>query len=156
MTLYARDDDGARNQWRLQRNLNRQRTRRPLRGHVPSPTWVIEGAITLSRFIPPAHITIDPVSHGDLPEHKQIVAVDGWSHSGGDVLISWQHNTGYFLENHLIVGGEGSNRVVLPDPYIIEYEGGFGGEWIRPEIQEEPEVPSLHLSLVVIVEAVPV
>lgn len=160
MADYARPGDVARGHRSLQEQMRRIKTRRPLRGHVPSPTWQMYGGVTLGTVFLPALITIDPVSEGDYPEHKQIVAVDGYSTGGGDVEISWQDNTGYFYEGHIILGGSGSNRVVLPEPYIIENWPGtgfdYGGQWIRPSVQAEPAFPVSEIALVAIVEVVPV
>lgn len=158
MADYARPGDHARNARSMAEQMRRQRTGRPRRGHVPSPTWVMEGQITMDRFFPPALITLDPVSEGDYPEYKRIVAVDGWL-SIGSCTINWRANDNYFYEGHAIEGG--TKRVVLdgqggrPEPYIIE-NGDFGGEFIAPEIAEEPPFDAFHLSCIIIVEVVPI
>ena len=88
---------------------------------------------------------------GDYPEYKQIVAVDGRT-AAGEVTVSWQHNTGYFHTGHTIVSG--NSRVVLPTPFIIENDVTLIGQFIRPEIEEEPAVPTSDLLCIAIVDGV--
>lgn len=136
----------------------RIRTSRPRRGGLPFITWAMEGLITLDRFFLPHPATIDPLQEGYLPEYKQILAIDGWLHAGGDVTISWQGNDDYFYLNHLIVaGGFGNaNRIWLDEPFIIENGETFGAESVRPEIQLEPEYPAANLACYALYEVIPV
>lgn len=154
MADYARKGDQARWMSSQSRQTRRLRTARPRRGHVAGPTFIAQGQITMDTFFPPKLVTIDPVSEGDYPEHKQIVAVDGWLSVGGPVMVSWSYNEGYFYEEHEISGG--SNRIVLPEPFLIENGDTFGGEWIRPVIAEEPAFDCFHIALTPIIETVPV
>lgn len=138
--------------------MRRVTTTRPKRAHVKTLSFVKGGQITLATFFVPAKVTIDPVEH-DHPEHKQVVAIDGWL-SSGEVTISWQHNTGYFYEDHVIAGG--TNLIVFdglggrPDPFLIESDDIYHGEFLRPEVQEEPALASFEIGLYVTIETVPV
>ncbi len=158
MADYARRD-ALRDQRRRAESNRRLRTRRPVRGHVPSPTWAMEGQVTYERFFLPILVTLDPREEGDYPEYKRIVGVDGWV-SNSAVAVSWAHNDGYLYENHAI-SVVGPNRVMFdglsgrPEPFVIAY-GEIGGEFIRPEILEEPAEPTFHLSCIAILETVPV
>ncbi len=164
MADYARRGDQAQWMANQARQTARMRTARPRRGAMPALSWAMEGPITLDRFFLPTMNTIDPLGDGVYPEHKQIVAVDGWLHSGGNVLISWQANDSYFYEEHLIVVGESGqgNRIWFdgqdgrPTPFIIENGDVFSGEFPRPEIQEEPAFPALHLACFALYETVPI
>lgn len=153
MAYFARND-AIRAERARREVMRRLTTNRPRRAHVPSPTWTMEGQITMERYFPPALVTIDPVSDDAYPEHKQVVAVDGWLSVAGPVTISWRHNTGYFYENHEIEGG--SNRVVLPEPFLIENGELYGGEFLQPEIIAVPAFACFHLSCIAIIETVPI
>lgn len=141
MAGYARRS-AIRSARAQQESIRRLRTRRPRNWHVASPGWS-EQNITLATVFTPHLVTVDPMGQGDYPQHKQIVAVDGWHNGGGDVHLAWEYNTGYFLDEHILLGGSGSNRVYLEEPFIIHPPnfGVFGGQFIRPEVIEEPEFP---------------
>lgn len=149
MADYARRGDQSRDSRRNAESVRRLRTRRPLRGHVPSPTWVVSGTITTDIYLPPALVAIDPHSGGDYPEHKQIIAFDAFLQSGL-VTLNWKSNDGYIYTGHNVESG--TNRLVLDEPFLIE-NGAFGGEWIQPEIDDA--TGAANLSCVFIVETVP-
>jgi hypothetical protein len=150
MADYARRGDSARTQSSHGRQLRRLRTKRPLAGHVPSPTWVMEGAIDGDRVFPPAPVLIDPGGDGVYPEFKQIIAFDGWL-STGEVGIDWFDNATQIGSTHTITAGGVDNRLVLADPWIVD---GVVNSWIRPVIAAVTGSP-LHLSCVYIIETVP-
>lgn len=142
----------ARQQQEAQRRL---RTRRPRNWHIASPGWIVYD-IDLSYVFIPHLVTVDPMGQGEYPQHKQIVAVDGYSTGGGDLNLAWQHNTGYFVDEHIIVGGSGSNRLYLDEPFVIHPPdfGVYGGQFIRPEVQSEPTVAIPAVGVYFIVETV--
>jgi hypothetical protein len=151
MADYARRGDSARTQSSHGRQLRRLRTKRPLAGHVPSPTWVMEGAIDGDRVFPPAPVLIDPGGAGVYPEYKQIIAFDGWL-STGEVGIDWRDNSSIInTVTHTITAGA-DNRLVLTDPWIID---GVVNSWIQPVIVAVTGSP-MHLSCVYIIETVPI
>lgn len=152
---------------RMQRNqLERMRlvwTSRPKDTNVPSLGWHCYGQVTLAWEFLPQPIGLD-AGENDEPEHKQIVAIDGYLKTEGvDVVVDWAHNTGTFYNGHVITAGEqgAANRTVFdglsgrPEPFIIQ-NGDRGGEWAKPVIAEEPELPAFLLACVVFVETVPV
>lgn len=154
---YIAQRDPVRAERARREAMRRIQSRRPLNAHVKTLSFVRGGQITLATFFVPAKVTMDPGGH-NLPEWKAIVAVDGWL-SIGEVTVSWQHNTGYFYEDHVISGG--SNPVVFdgvagrPHPYIIEVDDIFHGEFLRPEVQEEPEVDSFEIGLYITLDTIP-
>jgi hypothetical protein len=157
MAYFARSD-AVRAERSRREVMRRVTTTRPKRAHVKTLSFVKSGQITLATFFIPGKVTTDPVEH-DHPEHKQVVAIDGWL-SVGEVTISWQHNLGYFYEDHVISGG--SNPIVFdgregrPDPFLIERDEVFHGEFLRPEVQEEPAIESYEIGLYVTIETVPI
>ncbi len=132
--------------------LNSLRVQRPRNSHVMTINFEKEGPITFDRFFSPALVTVDPRTTGQVPEHKQVIAVAGWLNSG-EVVMSYQHNTGYFFENHVISGG--FNYEELEEPFVVQ-NGFFKGEYVRPELQEEPDIPSYNLVCMVIIECSPI
>lgn len=139
--------------------LRHLRVQRPKRNHIKTLSFEMEGQITLARFRGPALVTQDPFDVGEAPEFKQIIAVDGFLETG-EILISWQHNGGYFCENHAVSGPR--NRVLFdglsgrPEPFIIETEAVDLGEHIRWELTEEPAFPAYNFVGYVIFQTVPV
>lgn len=118
------------------------------RRKVPSPTFTMEGAVDLSRFFPPAHMTLDiEAVTEEYPEDKLIVGVDGWIQSG-EAHVRWAGQNGVFLAEHVIVPAV-SNRVILPEPYEIE-----GWDWILPTLITG--TAGEHLSCTFLVEHVPI
>lgn len=149
MADYARPGGQARWMRSQGEQIRRLRTRRPLRGHVPAPTWALLGEIP-EATMPPLFIPVDPFSEGDYPEYKRIVAVDGRLESGS-VTINWFWDGDWFYEGHVITPG-GDNRIELPTPYIID--GTDGGEWIGPDVVDSTS--GVTLSATIIVETVPI
>lgn len=167
MALYAQRRDSAGAIVNHARQLNHIRTSRPLRGSTPTPCFQWYGAVNLELAFLPVKVRIDPVGDGDLPEHKAIVAVDAFQFHDVDTVWNWQSSgtpgipaAGYFFEGHVISGGDG-NRVVFdgqggrPEPFIIE-NGDYEGQWIRPEIQEEPPFTVIGITLAFEVRSIPV
>ena len=158
MADHYRRGDQARSSRTQAERMRRVLTGRPRDTNVPSLGWHVYGAVTLEWVFIPQPVALDAGENGE-PEHKQVVAIDGWL-STSTVTLNWQHNTGYFYEGHTISGGSG-NRIVFdgqsgrPDPFIIE-NGDYGGEWLRPEVAEEPESPAFYLCAAVFIETVPV
>lgn len=145
MADYARPGDQARWARSTAEQVRRLRTRRPLRGTVPAPTFIIEGEITTDIVLPPKLIVSEG---GPYPEFKQIIGFDGWLGTGGPVTISWHSNAGAIYTGHEINGG--SNPIVLDEPFIVE-----GREWIQ--IQITAAAPgSYTLSCASIAEMVPI
>lgn len=154
MAGYARKGDTGRDLRRQYEGMRRQQTGRPLRGGSPTLTWGIEGAITTGRDLRWVLITIDPVSQGDYPEHKQIVAV--WAMSAFAATLRWEYDDGTtsgILVASQTVTGDGSDKYVLPDPFIIDAEAQ--GVWIRPKVLTVPS-PFNGISFAVTTEVVPV
>lgn len=156
---YLPRNDAVRAERARREVMRRVTSARPRRAHVKTLTFREPGEITLATFFEPAEIAINPRGDDNRQEYKRIVAVNGWG-SSGEVLISWQYNTGYFFENHMVSGNVG-NRVVFdglggrPEPFIIEESELYGGEWIRPEVQEEPVFPASNFSFSFTVETIP-
>lgn len=155
--------DDARLQRSQLEQMRRVWTGRPRDTNVPSLGWHCYGQVTLAWTFLPQPVGLD-AGENDEPEHKQVVAIDGYLETEGvDVILDWAHNGGTFYNGHTIVaGGQGTtNRKVFdglsgrPDPFIIE-NGDLGGEWIRPVVAEEPDVPAFLLCAVVFIETVPV
>ncbi len=154
MADYARRGDQAQWMRNQAEQMRRMRTARQRRAHVKTLTFREPGEITFVTFFEPCEIAINPAGSRDYPEHKQIVAINGWGNTG-EVTVNWQHNTGYFYEGHVVSGGTG-NRIILPEPFLIEEDPDFGGEWIRPEIAEEPAFTAANFSFSFTVETVPI
>lgn len=159
MADYYRQGDQARSARSQAESIRRLRTRRPRDTNVPSLGWHLYGQVTLDWVFIPQPVALDAGLNG-APEHKQIVAIDGWL-SASEVTLDWEHNSGYFYEGHVISGGSG-NRIVFdgqsgrPDPFIIENGDVYGGEWLRPVVAEEPAFPAFLLCAAVFIETVPV
>ncbi len=151
MADYARRGEFARATRRQAEQIRRLKTQRPRRGHVKTLTWIMEGEATEDRFFPPALITIDPVSDGDYPEYKQVVAVHGIV-EGGSVTVTWRGNEGIFHTGHVITAG--GSAVTLAEPYIIDNSFSFG-DWVFPIITAVDDSPT-GLSCALIVETVPI
>lgn len=149
MADYAQRGDSARTQANHGRQLRRLRTRRPLAGHVPSPTFIMEGLVTGDRVFPPAPVLIDPGGDGVYPEFKQIIAFDGFL-SDGSVDIDWFDNATQIGTTQTITAGA-DNRLTLDDPWIVD---GVVQSWIRPTIVGAAG-GAQHLSCVYIIETVP-
>lgn len=151
MAMYAQKGDAARLIHNHSLQLNGLRIQRPRNSHVKTLNFEKEGPITFERFFSPALVTIDPLDSGQVVEHKRIIAVAGWLNEG-EVIISYQHNSGYFFENHVITGG--FNYQELEEPFIIG-NGLYKGEYLRPEIQEEP-VGAANLMCMIVIETSPI
>jgi hypothetical protein len=155
---YFARSDAVRAERARREAMRRVTTTRPRRAHHKTIGFVDRGQITLATFFVPQKVTIDPAER-DHPEHKAIVAIDGWL-STGVVTVSWQHNTGYFYEGHVISGG--SNPIVFdglegrPTPWLIENGETFHGEFLRPEVQEEPESDAFSIGLYITIDNIPV
>jgi hypothetical protein len=148
MAGYARRPDSARTLQTVHRQLRRQRTKRPRRGHSPSPTFIVAGEITLDTFIPPKLIVVDPLGNGALPEYDRIVAVDGWCGTGG-VTVTWVAESAIFHSGHEVSGT--SNREELEEPLVLE----DGSMWVQPQIATVDEFGAFNISLAVLLETVP-
>lgn len=161
MAPYARRD-AARAAREREAKLHRVRIARPKRGGVPALGFAMYGQITLATTFVKQVLAIDPLGESYLPEHKQIVGVDGWL-SVGEVTVSWTWNDGIFYPDHVITAGEegASNRIMFdgrsgrPTPFIVEIEALLQGEWIRPEVSEEPGSMSFDINCVPLIESVP-
>lgn len=134
--------------------LNSLRVQRPRNSHVMTLNWEKEGAITLDRVFGPAKVSIDPRVTGKVPEHKEVVAVDGWIQGGGDCVVSFIGHEGYFYEDFVISAGT-SNYQELDPPFVIQ-NGIWKGEFIQPELQSEPEFPAFMLVVMVTIETSPI
>lgn len=152
MSKYPLKGDAARLIHSHAVQLNTVRVQRPRNAHVKTLNFEKEGPITLDRFFAPALVTIDPLINGQVVEYKRIIAVAGWLGSGS-VTISYLHNSGYFFEGHVITGG--FNYQELEEPFVIG-NGAVKGEYLAPELQEEPDLPAFNLTCMVIIETSPI
>lgn len=150
MADYPRRD-AIRAQRDRHEQLRRLRTDRPMHGGAPVLSYFMEGQITFDRRFGPALITRDPLEQGYLAEHKEIIAVDGYLETGV-CTVYWRHETDIFVAEHNISGG--SNRIILPEPYIIE-NTTFGGSYPQPVILADPAVASYNLTCYLICQRVP-
>ncbi len=151
MADYARRGDQARGMRSVQAQVQRLRTRRPRRGHVPVPGWTWFGVVDDLTYFPPALILLDPAGNDEYPEHKQIIGFDGFVLSGGSLTLDWQHvGIATILADHFVEGP--SSRVLLDDPYIVDLAVS-DGLLLQPEITDHDGAE--HVSLFYIVETVP-
>jgi hypothetical protein len=146
MSDHARRDP-LRDQRRKAEGNRRLRTRRPIRGHVPSPAFVFEGEATVGR-IAYAPVVIDPSGDGDYPEAKRIVGLLAKVQAGA-CTVQWSYNDAVFEASHLINDGE-SNTVMLAEPLVLEAVG-----WIEALILTVSGAPNT-LACAYMTETVPV
>lgn len=161
MADYARPGNSARAARTQAESIRRLRTRRPLNGHVPAPTFGMEGPVSSARKFARSFVTLDPGGDGDYPEHKQIIAFHGYldGDSAGDATatIQWTGNDEIIAgaESHIILS-QTVNWLYLDEPYIINTDT-YGGVWIRPEILSTLSVDAdATLSCAFVIETVPV
>ncbi len=152
MSRYPVKGDAARLIHSHAVQLNGIRVQRPRNSHVKTLNFEKEGPITMDRFFSPALVTIDPKDSGQVVEYKRIIAVAGWLNVG-EIDISWETNGSYFFENHHISGG--LNYQELDDPFVISNESTMG-QFIRPELLEEPPFPAFNFTGMVIIETSPI
>lgn len=155
MAEQPQQGDAIRTLYSSAKQIQRERTRRPPRGHVAAPSWTMEGVPAETRFFGRCLICIDPMGDGEYPESKRIIGVHGFIEGGtGSVTVGWYGNYGLIHAGHEIaIDGEIGNRVLLPEPYIID-NGIMGGEFIVPSITAVDGSP-IGLTCAAIVETVP-
>lgn len=151
MADYARPGGQARFLRNQAEQVRRIRTRRPLNWAAKTFTIQVYGEIEVGMIILPTKVMIDETE--DMPEHKQIVAVDGTLLSG-TVTFNWvAQSLGTFHTGHVVTGDGPDNFVMLDEPFLIENSDRFG-EWIGIEVTAATFASDLAASFTV--QAVPI